>query len=277
MISRYQKTKGFTLIELLVVISIISLLSSIVLSSVSSARDKARIAAGKQFDSHNFSGFAADALGIWDFEGTDAATAGRDNSQYINNLTFSGVTFPGALVNGIKGNGLQFSGSNYAYSNNLIAFSGLGGFTFSAWIKTTGCSSYCRVLAFDGYIKDMILQNSSGNVLLVLVIGSTGNNLSAPIELNKWVHLAGTCIKTSTPKCNLYVNGKEVDSKTRSDITVFTGSPTGITIGKSRQANDAFFTGIIDEARIYSQSLIASNIQQLYAEGLPRHTLAEAD
>src|SRR3989344_5438428 len=56
MISRYQKTKGFTLIELLVVISIISLLSSIVLSSVSSARDKARIAAGKQFDSYNFDG-----------------------------------------------------------------------------------------------------------------------------------------------------------------------------------------------------------------------------
>ena len=42
MISRYQKTKGFTLIELLVVISIISLLSSVVLSSLSSARSKAR-------------------------------------------------------------------------------------------------------------------------------------------------------------------------------------------------------------------------------------------
>lgn len=41
MISREQKN-GFTLIELLVVISIISLLSSVVLSSLSSARTKAR-------------------------------------------------------------------------------------------------------------------------------------------------------------------------------------------------------------------------------------------
>jgi prepilin-type N-terminal cleavage/methylation domain-containing protein len=37
-----MKNKGFTLIELLVVISIISLLSSVVLASVASAREKAR-------------------------------------------------------------------------------------------------------------------------------------------------------------------------------------------------------------------------------------------
>ncbi|HAS85017.1 MAG TPA: hypothetical protein DCS23_03050 [Candidatus Yonathbacteria bacterium] len=40
--SIFRKSKGFTLIELLVVISIISLLSSVVLASLNSARAKAR-------------------------------------------------------------------------------------------------------------------------------------------------------------------------------------------------------------------------------------------
>jgi prepilin-type N-terminal cleavage/methylation domain-containing protein len=40
--------KGFTLIELLVVISIVSLLSSVVLAALNSARDKAKISKAKQ-------------------------------------------------------------------------------------------------------------------------------------------------------------------------------------------------------------------------------------
>ena len=47
MLNNYSFKKGFTLIELLVVVAIIGLLSSIVLASLNSARDKARVAKAK--------------------------------------------------------------------------------------------------------------------------------------------------------------------------------------------------------------------------------------
>lgn len=55
-----HKNKGFTLIELLVVISIIAVLSSVVMASVASAREKAKVAAFSQ----NLREFSK-ALGIY--------------------------------------------------------------------------------------------------------------------------------------------------------------------------------------------------------------------
>jgi prepilin-type N-terminal cleavage/methylation domain-containing protein len=59
---------GFTLIELLVVIAIIGMLSSIVLSSLNSSREKARIAAGLAFANHTYRGFGGEAIGVWNLD-----------------------------------------------------------------------------------------------------------------------------------------------------------------------------------------------------------------
>ena len=276
MISRYQKTKGFTLIELLVVISIISLLSNIVLSSVSSARDKARIAAGKQFDSHNFSGFAADALGIWNFEETSGTTI-ADKSQYLNNLTLlNGPTF---VSGGIRGNAYNFDGTNdYAISSILPStIPGVTGtdWTLSVWINPSNITGWRAF--FSLYSPDLYIALVNGRFYFfwrtVTSNASAYETASGAREINKWYHVALTHNDSATETV-LYVNGTEAGRESASNSY----SILGRTVYFGRYGpGGSNYAGLIDEVRIYSNALIASNIRQLYAEGLPRHTLAEAN
>ena len=71
-----NRYKGFTLIELLVVISIIGLLSSVVLSSLNTAREKARIASGQAFHTQMHSINGANAILMLSLdEGSGSQTA----------------------------------------------------------------------------------------------------------------------------------------------------------------------------------------------------------
>jgi len=275
MISRYQETKGFTLIELLVVISIISLLSSVVLSSVSSARDKARIAAGKQFDSHNFSGFAADALGIWDFEETIGTTI-ADKSQYLNNLTLiNGPT----SVSGIRGNAYQFDGTNdYAISSALpSAVSGVTGtdWTLSVWIRPLQVKDQIFLSLYTPYAYYIRLINDKFYYYWRTSSSYVGSyeTASGGRKVNEWYHVALTHNNSATETV-LYVNGTEAGRESTSNSASILGH--SVNLGRAG-SNAYYYAGLIDEVRIYSNALIAGDIRQLYAEGLPRHTLAEAN
>jgi prepilin-type N-terminal cleavage/methylation domain-containing protein len=74
---------GFTLIELLVVVGIIALISSVVLASLNSARDKARVAATKQTLSqiHRAMGMLAVDTGVWPFGKTIGAVESGNNNE----------------------------------------------------------------------------------------------------------------------------------------------------------------------------------------------------
>ncbi|MBI5133915.1 MAG: prepilin-type N-terminal cleavage/methylation domain-containing protein [Candidatus Taylorbacteria bacterium] len=248
--------RAFTLIELLVVVSIISLLSSVVLSQLNAAREKARIGAARSFEAglHRVAGELA--LGLWDFsEGSGTAVADRSGNG--NGGTLVGSPSWSTDTPWGTGYSINLNGSTQ-YMTTPLSRSNQNPFTIMAWYKYEGGAGDCYRALFGGASTDFYVGKNCGGLNVGVQDG--GYNSAVAVGTNawdgKWHHMAYV-YSGGTGK--IYLDGKEAGSAS------FGGGSGAVWIGLENEGGGYYFQGKVTSVRAFQKGLVASEIEAIYA------------
>ncbi|CAH0148640.1 MULTISPECIES: cellulose binding domain-containing protein [unclassified Pedobacter] len=185
-------------------------------------------------------------------------------------------------------NGLRFDGTANGYATlPTSVVSTLNDFTIATWVKMDGISNWARIFDFGtGTTNYMFLtpKSSAGNPRYAIKAGGGELILNSNIAIatGVWTHIAVT---QSGNEAIMYINGTEVGRNNAMTLKPLSlGNTTLNYLGKS-QWPDPMLNGTLDDFRIYSKALTATEIKMLNVvlsqtitfNALAQKTVGEAD
>ena len=179
-------------------------------------------------------------------------------------------------------NGLSFDGTDNATAsidNSFTPVSSSKRWAVAMWFKTSDTQGYLfdsgdgsnsgeRVAVFTDGANNLSLymsENSNGTEYKYL-------NYSVTSTDNNWHHLVVT--RDGDNSVKLYVDGNAIGvsfTTTDEDMSSYSETWTDFMLGHRYTMHIYNYTGLIDEARVYTNSLTSAEITALYGDGTNRH------
>jgi hypothetical protein len=155
------------------------------------------------------------------------------------------------------GNALHFDGSNDNVTTSvptLFTNTNTSNFTIEAWVYPQG-NTLSRVLYSQHNASNLVTFTLSANRQVYLFVVANGNTYGkltySSLPVNQWTHVALTWTASSRTT-KIYFNGVDQNGTT-SVGTTSTGSNGVMTLGSRSDAGGGqFFTGSLDELRIWN-------------------------
>ncbi|MHB9138956.1 MAG: LamG domain-containing protein, partial [Victivallaceae bacterium] len=184
-----------------------------------------------------------------------------DKMEAGNTGTVSGAT----RVTGKSGNALSFDG-NASVSFGDVLDMGTGDRSISLWFKTTTNDGNYRALLSKGYSatsNQHTISLLNGKIYCIMQVSGTYRIVNTGVTVNdgNWHHVTLTIQRND--KMKLYLDGTfKAEVNISADATVDAQNGYPLYLGRSNIGE--YFNGSIDEVKIYSKALSASEVTSLY-------------
>ena len=196
----------------------------------------------------------------WQFDGTlQDGTANWMDAVHSGNPVYHATQFK----SGTKS--LRLPGSGYLRLPYEVA--DMDEMTIACWVYWSGNSNWQRIFDFgNGEYEYMFLTPSNGSVMRFAIKNGGDEQqvtYSGKLPSSQWVHVAVTI---GNGRVALLLNGSEVASNNNVTIRPSDFRPVFNYIGRSQFNSDPYFTGYIDDLRIYNYALSADEVQNIMTD-----------
>jgi hypothetical protein len=192
-----------------------------------------------------------------------------DRSGSGNNASLTGIASSTFYSTGKIGQGFLFDGTNDVASTTLDGTT-LTELTVSFWVNPTSLDSTVRGLfQWADKLTDtspFILFNRYTAVKLQFYVDDGYRVTNIDIPNGAWSHMAAT-LNTSN-LWTVYKNGVSVGTYQDNATHIAQADATSVYWGNGY---NAYFSGRMDEVRVYNRALSAGEVAQLYNQGLQQH------
>jgi hypothetical protein len=200
-------------------------------------------------------------VGYWTFDGYLCDQAGNLSIPNGN------PTFVGADQSKEGTGAIEFHGADYVLSPLFGGITGTKARTCMAWIKTTGVVApivYWGDKNTTGGMWEM--RVSASGQLRILAGGGGAANSVTVVNTGQWVHVAAVLPEgeNSTTAVQLYVNGVLETGGAVTAGAINTKAAAAFRIGTDETGK--YFTGLIDDVRVYDRALTAAEITAVMNE-----------
>ena len=196
--------------------------------------------------------------------GTSVTNSGSLSSSSATLVNGASVSASSVVVGSAA---VQLSAASSQYVQLPTFTTGSNGLTFSCWFRSSGSETYARIFDFGNAVaSDNIFMDVDVDTLHVTVfIGSSRVTVTAgtgvSVNDNVWRHVAWTLDVSGN--WIIYINGVNVWNAPGQ------GYPSAISrsknyLGRSNWVVDPYFTGSIDDFRVYNKLLTPSDVSNLF-------------